>query len=71
MPLQPMLTLEAWDRIDAAAERGHQGAKELESFFIGQVVGSFEHLRGAGELTRELVADCRAQLAQLGALAET
>ena len=71
MPLQMMLTLEAWDRIDAAAEQGHEGAKQLESFFIGQVVGSFTRLRGAGELTRELAADCRARLAELGALAES
>lgn len=71
MPLQPMLTLGAWDRIDAAAEQGHEGAKELESFFIGQVVGSFDHLRGAGELTRELAADCRARLAELGGLADS
>lgn len=71
MPLQPMLTLDAWDRIDAAAEQGSEGAKELESFFIGQVVGSFTHLRGAGELTRELAADCRESLAKLGSLAES
>ncbi len=70
MPLQPMLTLHAWDRIDAAAEQGHEGAKELESFYIGQVVGFFAELRGAGELTRELAAGCRARIAELAGLAE-
>ena len=42
MPLQPLLVSEAWQRIDAAAEAGHEGALRLESFFIGQVVGSFD-----------------------------
>lgn len=43
----------------------------LESCYIGQVVGSFAELRGAGELTRELAADCRARIAGLAALAES
>src|SRR5229473_245189 len=48
LPLQPMLVNEAWQRIDAAAQAGHEGALRLESFFVGQVVGSFEQLRPAG-----------------------
>lgn len=71
MPLQPMLTIGAWDRIDAAAEEGNEGAKKLESFFIGQVVGSFTDLRPAGDITRQLVRDCRDRLVELGALAHT
>ena len=45
LPLQPMLVNEAWQRIDAAARAGHEGAFRLESFFVGQVVGSFEQIR--------------------------
>jgi Dioxygenases related to 2-nitropropane dioxygenase len=52
LPLQPMLVNEAWQRIDAAARTGHEGALRLESFFVGQVVGSFEQIRPAGEITR-------------------
>ena len=44
LPLQPMLVNEAWQRIDAAARAGHEGAFRLESFFVGQVVGSFEQI---------------------------
>lgn len=68
MPLQPMLVSDAWQRIDAAAQAGHEGALKLESFFIGQVVGSFRQIRPAGEITRQIVADCEQRIADLAAL---
>jgi NAD(P)H-dependent flavin oxidoreductase YrpB (nitropropane dioxygenase family) len=68
MPLQPMLTGEAWDRIDEAAEAGHPGATALESYYIGQVVGGFAALAGAGEITRRMIDDCEARLGELGRL---
>jgi NAD(P)H-dependent flavin oxidoreductase YrpB (nitropropane dioxygenase family) len=68
MPLQPMLVNEAWQRIDAAAKSGHEGALRLESFFVGQVVGSLEQLRPAGEITRQIVADCERRIAELAGL---
>lgn len=68
MPLQPMLVNEAWNRIDAAAEEGNEGARALESFFIGQVVGSFGQLRPAREIAAEMIASCERRLAELGAL---
>src|SRR5581483_11233343 len=69
MPLQPILVAEAWHRIDAAAATGNAGARELESFFIGQVVGGFRELRPAEDIAREIVADCVVRLKELGALA--
>jgi NAD(P)H-dependent flavin oxidoreductase YrpB (nitropropane dioxygenase family) len=71
MPLQPMLVSEAWQRIDAAADAGHPGAVALESFFIGQVVGSFEQLRPAAEITRQLAGDCERRIAELAGLLTT
>ena len=68
MPLQPMLVNEAWQRIDAAARAGHEGAIRLESFFVGQVVGSFEQIRPAGEITRQIVADCEQRIRDLAKL---
>jgi NAD(P)H-dependent flavin oxidoreductase YrpB (nitropropane dioxygenase family) len=68
MPLQPMLVNEAWQRIDAAADAGHAGALALESFFIGQVVGSFNSIRPAAEITRQIIADCERTIAELGEL---
>jgi len=65
LPLQPMLVSEAWQRIDAAAQAGHEGALRLESFFIGQVVGSFQQIRPAAEITRQIVADCEQRIRDL------
>jgi len=68
LPLQPLLVNEAWQRIDAAADAGHEGALALESFFIGQVVGSFTSIRPAADITRQIVTDCEQRIAELGAL---
>jgi len=68
MPLQPMLVNEAWQRIDAAASAGHEGALRLESFFVGQVVGSFAAVRPAAEITRQIVAECEQRITELGGL---
>jgi NAD(P)H-dependent flavin oxidoreductase YrpB (nitropropane dioxygenase family) len=70
MPLQPMLTLEAWERIDAAAEQGHPGALELESFFIGQVVGSFRDIRPTRAVVHDLVHGCEQRIRQLARTVE-
>jgi NAD(P)H-dependent flavin oxidoreductase YrpB (nitropropane dioxygenase family) len=68
LPLQPLLVNEAWQRIDAAAAAGHEGALRLESFFIGQVVGSFREIRPAAEITRQIITECEQRIAELGAL---
>jgi NAD(P)H-dependent flavin oxidoreductase YrpB (nitropropane dioxygenase family) len=68
LPLQPLLVNDAWRRIDAAAAAGHEGALRLESFFIGQVVGSLTEIRPAAEITRQIIADCERRIAELGAL---
>jgi hypothetical protein len=68
LPLPPMLVSEDRQRIDAAADAGHEGALKLESFFVGQVVGSFSRLRPAAEITRQIIGDCEVRLAELAAL---
>ena len=62
------LVSEAWQRIDAAADAAHEGALKLESFFVGQVVGSFSRLRPAAEITRQIIGDCEVRVAELAAL---
>jgi NAD(P)H-dependent flavin oxidoreductase YrpB (nitropropane dioxygenase family) len=69
MPLQPVLVAEAWDRIDAAAMDGNPKAEELESFFIGQVVGTFKELRPAYDIARDMITGCERRLRELSALA--
>lgn len=70
LPMQPqvMLAKDAWALIDDAAETGHPGAVELESFFIGQVVGGFGALRSTAEVVTDLVADCADRLQELGSM---
>jgi NAD(P)H-dependent flavin oxidoreductase YrpB (nitropropane dioxygenase family) len=68
MPLQPLLVGDAWERIDAAAEAGIEGALRLESFFVGQVVGALDQIRPAADITRQLVAECEQCIAELGRL---
>jgi NAD(P)H-dependent flavin oxidoreductase YrpB (nitropropane dioxygenase family) len=63
-----MLVNEAWQRIDAAARAGHEGAFRLESFFVGQVVGSFEQIRPAGDITRQIVTECEQRIRDLAKL---
>ncbi|WP_244928932.1 nitronate monooxygenase [Nocardioides sp. W7] len=70
MQQQVLLAKDAWTEIDRAAETGHAGARELESFFVGQVVGSFGELRSAEEITEEIVAGCRRRLVELSLLAQ-
>ncbi|WP_181311750.1 NAD(P)H-dependent flavin oxidoreductase [Nocardioides campestrisoli] len=67
LPMQQQLLLakDAWAEIDRSAEAGGAGARELESFFVGQVVGSFGALRSAEEITDEIVAGCDRRLAEL------
>ena len=65
-----MLVSDAWSRIDAAADAGHEGALALQSFFVGQVVGSFRELRPAAEITRQLAADCERRIADLTRLTQ-
>jgi hypothetical protein len=63
-----LLGVPARQRIDAAADAGHEGALKLESFLVGQVVGSFSRLHPAAEITRQTIGDCEVRLAELAAL---
>lgn len=65
MPLQPMLVNDAFNRIDVAAASGHPGALALETFFIGQVVGSFSELRATRDIVETIVGDCEQRLRML------
>ncbi|UNX53694.1 nitronate monooxygenase [Georgenia sp. TF02-10] len=68
MPWQSVLVREAWERIDAAAERGDERARELESFFVGQVVGTFTEIRPAAQIVADIVTGCEARLRALAGL---
>lgn len=67
MPQQVVLAKDAWALIDEAAARGEPGALELESFFVGQVVGGFGPLRRTEDVATAMVADGEARLRELAA----
>ena len=57
MPLQPMLTGAAVDRINRAAHHEGSGAQDLATYFVGQVVGTMNRSRGAGQVVMDMVEE--------------
>jgi NAD(P)H-dependent flavin oxidoreductase YrpB (nitropropane dioxygenase family) len=57
MPLQSMLSEPALRRLDVLAERGHPGAQELATYWVGQGVGLMNRVRPAREVVREMAED--------------
>jgi NAD(P)H-dependent flavin oxidoreductase YrpB (nitropropane dioxygenase family) len=71
MPLMGMLGGEALERIEAAAEGGHEGARELASYYVGQGVGLMTSAKSAGEVVQDFMRDFAASFESIeGALAE-
>jgi NAD(P)H-dependent flavin oxidoreductase YrpB (nitropropane dioxygenase family) len=56
MPLQPRLVREAQARINRTAHN-NKGAEQLANYFVGQIVGSMNHVRSVRTLMEELVQD--------------
>ena len=57
MPLQPMLTSAVMERSNRAAHREGSGAEELATYFVGQVVGTMNRTRGAGQVVLDMVEE--------------
>ncbi|CAN5575258.1 nitronate monooxygenase family protein [soil metagenome] len=55
MPLQPLLVGEALRRINRVAHHEGSGAHELVTYFVGQIVGSMNHVTPAGRVVLEMV----------------
>jgi len=55
MPLQPILTARAIDRIDRGAYRPGSGAEKLANYFVGQIVGSMKETKSAAAVVYEMV----------------
>jgi NAD(P)H-dependent flavin oxidoreductase YrpB (nitropropane dioxygenase family) len=56
MPLQPRLVREAQARISRTAHKS-KGAAELTNYFVGQIVGSMNHVKSVRTVMQELVAE--------------
>ena len=74
MPLQTALIAEPQLRIQRAANQPGSGARELATYFVGQVVGSAEQVRPARQVVLDMVEefiDAAGRLGDLVALEET
>ncbi len=57
MPLQSMVSEPALQRASDAADKGHPGARELVTYFVGQGVGLVESVRSARSVVQEFRED--------------
>ena len=53
MPLQTMVSEPALDKIDKAAEVGHEGAKKLATYWVGQGIGLVDERITAGQTVQK------------------
>jgi NAD(P)H-dependent flavin oxidoreductase YrpB (nitropropane dioxygenase family) len=56
MPLQPRLVREAQARISRTAHKS-KGAAELSNYFVGQIVGSMNHVKSVRSVIQEFVQE--------------
>jgi NAD(P)H-dependent flavin oxidoreductase YrpB (nitropropane dioxygenase family) len=57
MPMQPILTNEAQRRISRAAYQKGSGAEKLANYFVGQIVGTMNQTKSAGQVVIEMVEE--------------
>jgi NAD(P)H-dependent flavin oxidoreductase YrpB (nitropropane dioxygenase family) len=69
MPLQPRLILEARERINRTAHKS-PGAAQLSNYFVGQIVGSMNHVKSVRSVVEELVQEYADTMERLDGWAE-
>ncbi len=69
MPLQPRLVREAQARIQRTAHK-NDGAAELSNYFVGQVVGSMNHVKSVRTVIEEMVQEYADTMERLDSWAE-
>jgi NAD(P)H-dependent flavin oxidoreductase YrpB (nitropropane dioxygenase family) len=57
MPLQSIISRDAFDSIDRAAAAGNAKARDLVSYFVGQGVGLIDSVKSAGAVVQEFKED--------------
>ena len=67
MPLQPLLSAKARQRIEVDARNGGEGGKQLINYFVGQSVGMLNEIKPAAEVLRAMNEECEATLRQMSA----
>ena len=69
MPLQPRLVREAQARINRTAHN-NVGAEQLANYFVGQIVGSMNHVKSVRNVMEEFAVEYADTMEQLDALIE-
>lgn len=67
MPLPSIVVEPAMARVNRLAEGGHDGARALASYFVGQGVGLMNHSQSTRDIVREFMEDFLAASERLGA----
>ena len=57
MPLQPMVAEPALQKVNKLAEGGHEGARELSTYCVGQGVGLMNATISASDVVQEFKQD--------------
>ena len=57
MPLQPMVADPALQKVNKLAEGGHEGARELSTYWVGQGVGLMNATISASDVVQEFKQD--------------
>lgn len=67
MPLQIFLADPALRQADAAANKGHAGARDVATYLVGQGVGLLDEVKSTREVVREFMEDYADAVERLGA----
>ena len=70
MPLQGLVSGPALNRIDKLAESGHQGAKQLATYWVGQGVGLMNDSLSTRAVVQNFMEDFAAAYEQMQAVME-
>ncbi|MGW0662161.1 NAD(P)H-dependent flavin oxidoreductase [Streptodolium elevatio] len=70
MPIQSLISEPALRRVDRLAEGGHEGARELATYFVGQGVGMMNRVRPAREVVYSMAEEFAEAVERAGAFLE-
>jgi NAD(P)H-dependent flavin oxidoreductase YrpB (nitropropane dioxygenase family) len=68
MPLQSIISRDAFHAIDRAAAAGNTKARDLVSYFVGQGVGLIDSVKSAGSVVQEFKEDFLEAIEHMNAL---
>jgi len=70
MPLQMMISEPALRRVDALAAKGHEGAKDLATYFVGQGVGLLDSVRYSKDVVASMAEEMTEAIERLQGFTE-